>query len=45
LLDLLTGYLENPPQLAAMAAASAALGIPRATQIAGDYCEALINDH
>jgi UDP-N-acetylglucosamine--N-acetylmuramyl-(pentapeptide) pyrophosphoryl-undecaprenol N-acetylglucosamine transferase len=44
LLDLLTGYLENPSQLAAMAAASAALGVPRATQIAADYCEALIND-
>lgn len=45
LVDLLSGYLKNPRQLTAMAAASAALGIPQATQVAGDYCEALINDH
>ncbi|MEH6568821.1 MAG: undecaprenyldiphospho-muramoylpentapeptide beta-N-acetylglucosaminyltransferase [Halioglobus sp.] len=45
LIDLLSGYLKNPRQLTAMAAASAGLGIPRATQIVGDYCEALINDH
>ena len=43
LLQVLQNNLAHPKQLAAMAAASAGLGIPGATGVVCDYCEELIN--
>jgi UDP-N-acetylglucosamine--N-acetylmuramyl-(pentapeptide) pyrophosphoryl-undecaprenol N-acetylglucosamine transferase len=43
--QLLRGYCSEPERLALMAAASAALGIPQATNQVCDRCEELISDH
>lgn len=43
LLEILESFLNHPERLCAMAAASAALGVPEATAVVSDYCEGLIN--
>jgi UDP-N-acetylglucosamine--N-acetylmuramyl-(pentapeptide) pyrophosphoryl-undecaprenol N-acetylglucosamine transferase len=45
LLKALRGYLSYPEQLASMAEAAAAAGIPEATRLVCDSCEELIHGH